>query len=108
MFNLKLLDDEEIKLIDNDVLLKIDSNYINVTVIITNKRLLILDYPKGLDVLKFGKMINYPEKKEIFFECNLDDITFVLEENDFDKYMVKDKWYFYLQSDEVRNYLFKI
>lgn len=108
MFNLKLLDDEEIKLIDNDVLLKTDSDYINVTVIITNKRLLILDYPKGLDALKFGKMINYPEKKEIFFGCNLDDITLIGEENDFHKYMFKDKGYFYLQSDEVRNYLSKM
>lgn len=105
MFNLKLLDDEEIKLVENDVLLKTNNDYLNITIVITNKRLLMLDYPKGLDALKFGKMINYPRYLEVIFECDLNDINNVLEEDEFDKYILNDERYFYLNSDEIRKYL---
>ena len=102
MFNLKLLDNEEIKLIVKDVLVKTDNDYLNITIVITDKRLLMLDYPKGLEALRFGKMINYPRSLEVVFECDLNDIRFVLEEDEFDKYILKDESYFYLNSDEIK------
>ena len=46
MFDINLLENEKIVLVDNDSLLKSNNDIINVTTIITNYRLLILDYPK--------------------------------------------------------------
>jgi len=102
MFNLILLDDEYIKIIEYDALLKTENDYLKLVVIITNKRLLTLDYPKGLDALKFGKMINYPLKREVIFECNLDEINSVVAADDFNRYGITDGRYFYLKADEIK------
>ena len=75
MFDINLLKNEKIVLVDNDSLLKSNNDIINVTTIITNYRLLILDYPKGLNALKFGRMINYPQEKEVIFETELKNIV---------------------------------
>ena len=105
MFNMNLLDKEKIVLVDNDSLLKNNSDIINVTIIITNYRLLILDYPKGLNALKFGRMINYPQEKEVIFETELKNIVNINKVKEFYKYTLSDSNYFLLKSKIVQNYL---
>lgn len=57
----------------------------NVTCIITNQRLLILDYPSGIhnsaeDLRISGKM-NYIKMKEVIGEINLKDIETIIKES---------------------------
>ena len=105
MFDINLLENEKIVLVDNDSLLKSNNDIINVTTIITNYRLLILDYPKGLNALKFGRMINYPQKKEVIFETELKNIVNINKVKEFYKYTLSDSNYFLLKSKAVQNYL---
>ena len=79
MYNFKLIDDEKIKLIDDDVLIYKDNKL--YTFIINNKRLLVLDYPcelyNSMEDLRISGKMNYIRMKEIIFEKNLDDIKLI-------------------------------
>ena len=68
-------------------------------------RLLILDYPKGLNALKFGRTINYPQEKEVIFETELKNIVNINKVKEFYKYTLSDSNYFLLKSKAVQNYL---
>ena len=107
MYNFDLLSDEEIKLIDDDVLIYKDSKL--YTFIITNKRLLVLDYPSELynsmeDLRISGKM-NYIRMKEIIFERNLDDIKFLSNESSKIKIIFMDNSFIEFNGDDVYNLL---
>ena len=76
MYNFDLINGEEIKLIVDNVFIYRDNKL--YTFIITNKRLLILDYPSGLynsmEDLRITSKMNYVRMKEVIFEKGLDDI----------------------------------
>ena len=89
MYDFKLNKGEEIKLISDNTIVYTSSEERNVTCIITNKRLLILDYPSGVhnsaeDLRISGKM-TYIRKKEIAADINLKDITSITKENNYYK-----------------------
>ena len=103
MYNFKLIDDEKIILIVDDVLIYKDNKL--YTFIITNKRLLVLDYPSELynsmeDLRISGKM-NYIRMKEIVFERNLDDIIFVFKEGSKIKISFMDGSFIEFKSNDV-------
>jgi len=83
MYNFKLLNNENIKKIIDDVL--IYKNNKLYSFIITNKRLLVFDYPSGyhnsMEDLRISGKINYIKMKEIIFERNVDDIKEITEKN---------------------------
>ena len=103
IYNFDLLNDEEIKLIDDNVLIYKDNKL--YTFIITNKRLLVLDYPSGLynsmeDLRISGKM-NYIRMKEIIFERNLDDIKLISNDSGKIKISFMDDNFIEFKSDDV-------
>ena len=103
MYNFELINGEEIKLIDDDVLIYKDNKL--YTFIITNKRLLVLDYPSGLynsmeDLRISGKM-NYIRTKEIIFEKNLDDIKFLSKESVKIKICFMDNSFIEFKNDDI-------
>lgn len=103
MYNFKLIDDEKIKLIDDDALIYKDNKL--YTFIITNKRLLVLDYPSGLynsmeDLRISGKM-NYIRMKEIVFERNIDDIKLIFNDSGRTKISFIDDSFIEFKSNDV-------
>ena len=72
MYDLILKENEKVKLISDNTMIYTNSDHKLYTTIITNKRLLFLDYPSQMynsseDVRLSGK-INYIRKKEIIEE----------------------------------------
>ena len=97
MYDFKLNKGEEIKLISDNTIVYTSSEERNVTCIITNKRLLILDYPSGVhnsaeDLRISGKM-NYIRMKEIIGEIDLKDIEIIVKEADYYRIELKNKEY---------------
>ncbi len=101
MYNFELLKDEKIEEIFDDVLTKNSDNIENVSVIITNVRLIILSIPKDIESFRFGKIINYPKAKEVIFEVNFDKIKEIKKDKDFNKYILSDNSYFLLNNNDV-------
>lgn len=111
MYDFKLKNNEEIKLISDNTIIYTDNEEINVTCIITNQRLLILDYPSGIynsaeDLRISGKM-TYIRKKEIVADINLRDITSVTKENNYYKIELNNKGHINLSDEEIIKYLKK-
>ena len=81
MYNFKLLNNEEIVLIDDDVLIK-NKDY-KYTIILTNKRLLVLDYPSNtfnsMEDLRISGRINYVKMKEIILAKSLSNIKHIIK-----------------------------
>lgn len=105
MFDFKLNIGEEIEIISNDSILKHSDEGICVTVVITNQRLLILDFPKDLESFRVGRDIIKPSFKEVLFEVSLEDIVDIEPGEEFDKYMFKNEQSFYLADLQIRNYI---
>ena len=105
MYDFKLKNNEEIRLISDDTIIYTDNEEINETCIITNQRLLILDYPSGIynsaeDLRISGKM-TYIRKKEIVAEINLKDITSITKENNYYRIELNNKSYINLNDEEI-------
>lgn len=104
MYIFDKLENEEIEYISDSALLKVNEQDKNISVILTNQRLLLLDYPSKVnnyeEALK-SKAVNYIEKKEVILAVNLSDIISI--END--KYTLKDTNYFYLKDEELKKYI---
>lgn len=104
MYDYELSKDEEVAIISDDALLKKGYNFFKVTVIVTNQRFLILELPTDLEGFRFGKVINYPIKKEIIFEVPIENVVEVLKEGKNTKYVLDDTNYFYLNDDKIYEY----
>ena len=109
MYDFKLNKNEEIKLISDNSIVYTTKQEKNVTCIITNKRLLIFDYPSGVhnsaeDLRISGKM-TYIKKKEVIGEIDLKNIENITRESDYYKIELKNKEYINLADNEIINYL---
>jgi len=106
MYEFEKLKDEEILLISDNTILKKDEKDINISTVVTNKRLLLLDYPSSVnnyeEALRTTRNQEYLKKKEIILEVNLSDIKEIIEE-DYDKYLLSNNNYFYIKDNEVKN-----
>ena len=102
MYDFNLNNDEEIRLIYDNVKINIGVDWIEYTCIVTNKRLLFLDYPNAInnsmEDLRISGKINYIRKKEIVTEVYLSDIEKVVNENDDYKIILKNKQYIIMDS----------
>ena len=79
MYDFKLEQNEEVKLISDNTIIYFDKESKNYTSIITNKRLLILDYPSGVhnsaEDLRISGRMTYIRKKEVISEIYLNDMV---------------------------------
>jgi hypothetical protein len=109
MYNFKKLKGEKIKYISDNAILKKDKDYINISVILTDKRLILLDYPSAVnnfeEVLRTSRNVEYMREKEPILIVNLSDIDHI-DSEEFDKYVLKDGNFFYLQDDDLRKDLY--
>lgn len=107
MYNFKLQKDEQINLISNESILKIDNEEEIVTTIITNKRLLIFNYPKDIESFRIGRIIDTYKQNvmDLIFETPLTNIKEIIQEKNFDKYLLNDTNYFYLQDEQIKEHI---
>lgn len=94
LYDFKKEEDEKILLISDDTLLIHENVERNVSTIITNKRLILLDYPSGVnnyeEVLRIGRGVASIKKKEPIVSVKLKDINKVKRTKEFDIYQLKD------------------
>ncbi len=105
MYKFDKFPQEEIKYISDNALLKKEDNYVTISVVLTNKRLILLDYPSGVnnyeETLRVGRGADYLRKKEPILIINIEDIVDITD----NKYTLKDSNYFYLKDDELKKNL---
>ena len=109
MYDFKLEQNEEIKLISDNTIIYFDKESKNYTSIITNKRLLILDYPSGVhnsaEDLRISGRMTYIRKKEVISEIYLNDMISLENEKQFYKIILRNGKYLNINDDEIINYL---
>ena len=106
MYNFNKLDNEEILLISDDSILKVENVHKEISTIVTNKRLILLDYPEKTnnyeETLRTSRGVDYVLQKEPILCVNLENIKEITKENDFDKYILSSSNYFYLNNEAVK------
>ncbi len=103
MYDFKLNKKESIVLIDDYVLVKNNSEYL--TVIITNERFLVLDYPQPLynsnEDLRISGRLNYIKMKEIILSKALTEIKQVKTNHEYSKVLFTDDTYIEIKSKDI-------
>lgn len=107
MYDYQLEKNEEVLLTSDNGLLKKGNDFSNVSVVITNKRFIILELPTDLEGFRFGRSINYPIKKEVIFDTPIQSIISVEYQDDFVKYLLDSTNYFYLKDDNIYEYMLR-
>ena len=106
MYNIELKSNEQIIEIFDDILLKTGNDNINVSIIITNIRFIILSIPKDKEAYRVGRMIiDKPISKEIIFETDINNIVDIKKEEEYYKYILFDTNYFLLNTDEIYKFI---
>ena len=105
MYNYELKENEKIIKIFDDILLKKGNDNIDVSIIITNMRFIILSIPNDIESFRVGRVINNPNYKEIIFETDINNIIDIEKEDNYYKYILKDTNYFYLNSNKIYNFI---
>ncbi len=109
MYDFKLLDNEKIKFITDDSKIYEKNNYENYTIIITNLRLLVLNYPSNInnsmEDLRSSQRLFYIKKKEVIFEIDLNKILkFEISKNILKLFISKEN-YLIIKDNSLLNFL---
>lgn len=86
MYKYKLMDNEDVIEIFDKLYVKQGNNEKTTSVILTNKRLLFLDYlvpDEGAEILRVTRGVQYLRYKEIYYQINLDDIKKINNESNY-------------------------
>lgn len=105
MYDYQLEKNEEVLIISDNALLKKGNEFSEVSVVITNKRFIILELPTDLEGFRMGRAINYPIKKEVIFETSIESIISVEFQDNFVKYSLDNTNYFYMKDDKIYKYM---
>ena len=109
MYDLDLEENEEIKVLDDEAQVIIDNvKTLGVSIVVKNKKMYLLDTPRGFDDIILGNVINPPVTKRVIAKFSLEDV--ILKENtDLGSiYMLKDNNYLEIISDTINDYLKKL
>jgi len=101
-YEFKLLKNETVEFVSNNALLKYKEKNKKNSIILTSKRMVLLSEPMDQESFRFGKIINYPIKKEILFETELNAIEYIELNDLYDKYVLKNGDYFYINDPTIR------
>ena len=107
MYNFELIDNESVIKIFDDIFIKQDENTKYTTIVLTNKRLLFLDYlipNEGLEVLRIAKGADYIRYKEVYYQVDLNDIEYIIK-NEYYQVILKNNITFEFDNEEVYNLL---
>lgn len=107
MYNFELIDNEEVIKIFDEIFLKQEENEKITTIILTNKRLLFLDYlvlNEGLEVLRIAKGADYIKYKDVYYQIDLNDIVNIIS-SEYYQVILKNKMSFEFENEELYNLL---
>lgn len=108
MYNFNLMDGEEVVSVFDEVLIRQEGRQKFVSIALTNKRMLFLDYINEgpAETLRVTRTTNYIRFKEVTHIINLNDIDSI---NKQEYYLVtlKDNISFEFDNDELYNMLIK-
>ena len=107
MYDFKLDNDEEIEIIDDNASVRVNDTYREISVVITNKRLIVLALPTDLENFRFGREIIKPFVKETILEKEIDKIIKIDDRREYIKYIFDDDTYVFIKSKIVYEYLKK-
>lgn len=107
MYNFELMDNEEVIKAFDEIWIKQGENQKNTTIVLTNKRLLFLDYltpNEGLEVLRIARGTNYIKYKEVYYQIDLNDIADITT-GEYYQVILKNKMMFEFDDEELYNLL---
>jgi len=108
MYEFDKLDNETIKLITDDVYLLVEDKKKLISAIVTNKRLILLDFLEGYnnyeEAMRTGLNMGSVKKKYPILIINNEDIDYIKETKYYDKYYLKNESYFNIESKEVKKF----
>lgn len=107
MYNFDLINNEEVIKIFDEVFIKQGENEKITTIVLTNKRLLFLDYiipNEGLEVLRIARGADYIKYKEIYYQIHLNDIVNIIKDEHY-QVVLKNKIAFEFNDEELYNLL---
>ena len=111
MYNFDLLNEEKIIYIAKEVYLKKEGTPHLITVVVTNERIIFLDYPdKNFNYeedLRIARGMDYLKQKEEIYSNYLLNIETIIEEKEYNKYVLKDSNFFYLfdKENKIKDYI---
>jgi hypothetical protein len=113
MYEFDKLDGETIKLITDEVYITIDDEKKLVSGIVTNKRLILLDYLEGYnnyeEAMRTGLNLGTVKKKYPILLIDNKDIKEIKETKYYDKYILNNGSYFNIESKDIKkHYIDKI
>lgn len=103
MYNFELMNNEEVIKIFDEIFIKQEENEKLTTIILTNKRLLFLDYiipNEGLEVLRIARSANYVKYKEVYYQIDLTDIVNIIK-GEYYRVILKNKTSFEFNDEEL-------
>lgn len=109
MYNFNLIENEEVVKIFDEVYIKQGENEKNTTIILTNKRILFLDYiepNQGLEVLRIARGADYIKYKDVYYQIDLNDIERITN-GEYFKVVLTNKMTFEFDCIELFNLLNK-
>jgi len=109
MYNFNLIENEEVVKIFDEVYIKQGENEKNTTIILTNKRILFLDYiepNQGLEVLRIARGADYIKYKDVYYQIDINDIERITN-GEYFKVVLTNKMTFEFDCIELFNLLNK-
>lgn len=107
MYNFELFNNEEVVKIFDEIFIKQEENEKTTTIVLTNKRLLFLDYiipNEGLEALRTSRGVDYIRYKEVYYQIDLNDIVEIIN-NEYYLVILNNKMTFEFYNDELYNLL---
>ena len=107
MYNFELINNEEIIKIFDKIFIKQGENEKDTTIILTNKRILFLEYlieNEGSEILRITKGVNYIKHKEVYYQINLNEIENITN-GKYYQVVLKNDMSFEFDDDELYNLL---
>lgn len=107
MYNFELIDNEKVIKIFDEVLIKQEDNQKITTIVLTDKRLLFLDYVtpnEGSEVLRIARGANYIKYKEVYYQIDLNKIVDITKK-EYYQVVLENKMTFEFDDDELYNLL---
>ena len=105
MYDIKLMDNEKILLISDNSLIYNFNYEKKYTTVVTNFRLLILDYPSkinnSLEDLRISQRLTYINKKEIILSIKLEDINDIVRQDNYYKISFNDNYILIKDKDII-------
>ena len=108
MYEFDKLKDEVIKLITDEVYLLKNDKKVLISAIVTNKRLILLDYESSdnnyEEALRTGMNMDFIKKKYPILIVNNEDIKSIKETKYYDKYTLNNDSYFNIENRDIKKF----